>query len=90
MLKLLLICITIIFCVMLICTTVIKSVENKKFSNASFRCLNNLVSQLNDIFPGSTLKVEVMENDDILVHGELKYFKNNDNTSAESSDKVES
>ena len=90
MLKLLLICATIIVCVAFICGTIIKLIENRKFSNASFRCLNNLVSQLNDIFPGSTLNVEVMENNDILVHGELKYFKNNDNPSAESSDKVES
>ena len=90
MFKMLLICATIIVCVAFICGITIKLIENRKFSNASFCCLNNLVNQLNYIFPGSTLKVEVKENDDILVYGELKYFKKNDNTSAESSDKIES
>lgn len=90
MFKMLLICATTIVCVAFICGTIVKLIENRKFSNASFRCLNNLVDELNDIFTGSTLTVEVTENKDILVSGELKYIKIHEDKNTESSDKVES
>ncbi len=62
---------TIIFCV---CLQELNTDERRR--KAMQACLIELVSELNDKFPGSTLMVEESI-DDVKVTGELKYFTKN-------------
>ena len=78
---------------MFICSTIIKVSEGrviKKISSGAYYCLNELVDEINAVFPGSTLRVDVTEDGKITISGDIKYYRRNENTDTKSGDKIES